>query len=74
MGTLYWVGWLLWGMFLMVPAMRHPKVPIAPELSRRRIALAVIGLAIFLVTFTPTPFHDNSLMHFFHIDPFRSAP
>jgi len=74
MGTLYWVGWLLWGMFLLVPAMRHPKVSIAPELSRRRIALAVIGLAIFLVTFTPTPFHDNSLMHFFHLDPFRSTP
>ena len=74
MGTLYWVGWLLWGVFLMVPAMRHPKVSVAPELSRRRIALAVIGLAIFLVTFTPTPFHDNSLMHFFHIDPFRSTP
>jgi membrane-associated protease RseP (regulator of RpoE activity) len=74
MGTLYWVGWLLWGMFLLVPAMRHPKVPITPELSRRRIALAVLGLAIFLVTFTPTPFHDNSLMHFFHIDPFRSTP
>ena len=74
MGTLYWVGWLLWGVFLMIPAMRHPKVPVAPELSRRRIALAVIGLVLFLVTFTPTPFHDNSLMHFFHIDPFRSTP
>jgi hypothetical protein len=29
-------------------------------------------LAIFLVAFTPTPFHDNSLMHFFQLDPFRS--
>ena len=74
MGTLYWVGWMLWGMFLMIPAMRHPNVPVAPELSRGRIALAWIGLAIFLLTFTPTPFYNNSLMHFFHIDPFRTAP
>jgi hypothetical protein len=72
LGTLYWVGWLLWGIFLLIPAMRHPKVSIAPELSRRRIALAVLGLAIFLVAFTPTPFHDNSLMHFFQLDPFGS--
>jgi Peptidase family M50 len=74
MGTLYWVGWLLWGIFLLIPAMRHPKVTYPQELSRGRFALAIIGLVIFLLTFTPTPFYDNSLMHFFHIDPFRSAP
>jgi membrane-associated protease RseP (regulator of RpoE activity) len=73
MGTLYWVGWLLWGLFLMVPAMRHPKVPVVPDLSRGRFALAIVGLAIFLLTFTPTPFHGSSLMHFIHLDPFRSA-
>lgn len=73
MGTLYWVGWMLWGMFLMIPAMRHPNVPVAPELSRSRLVLGWIGLVIFLLTFTPTPFYNNSLMHFFHIDPFRSA-
>lgn len=74
MGTLYWVGWLLWGLFLMIPAMRHPKVEVVPGLSRSRMVLGVIGLAIFLLTFTPTPFYDSSLMHFFHIDPFRTAP
>ena len=74
MGTLYWVGWLLWGLFLMIPALRHPKVPIAPALSRGRIVLAVIGLSIFLLTFTPTPFYDSSLMHFFHLDRFTTAP
>jgi membrane-associated protease RseP (regulator of RpoE activity) len=74
MGTVYWVGWLLWGVFLLLPAMRHPEVPVEPELSRGRVALAWIGLAIFLLTFTPTPFLDNSLMHFLPMDPFRSAP
>jgi membrane-associated protease RseP (regulator of RpoE activity) len=74
LGTLYWVGWILWGIFLMIPAMRHPKVSVTPALSERRVGLAVVAVIIFLLTFTPTPFHDNSLMHFFHIDPFRSAP
>jgi len=73
MGTVYWVGWLLWGIILMVPAMRHPKVAVEQELSRGRLVLGVIGLAIFLLTFTPTPFYDNSLMHFFQHDPFRTA-
>lgn len=74
MGAVYWVGWILWGLFLMIPAMRHPRVPVAPELSRGRLVLAWVGLAIFLLTFTPTPFQNNSLMHFFHPDPFRTVP
>jgi len=74
MGTLFWMGWLLWGLFLLVPAMRHPRVEVVPGLSRSRLVLGVIGLLLFLLTFTPTPFHDSSLMHFFHIGPFRAAP
>jgi hypothetical protein len=53
----------------MIPAMRHPRVALAPGLSRSRLVLAVIGLAIFLLTFTPTPFYDSSLIHFFHPGP-----
>jgi membrane-associated protease RseP (regulator of RpoE activity) len=64
-GTLYWVGWILWGVFLMIPAMRHPRIPINPSLSQVRLLLGIIGIAIFLLTFTPTPFYDNSLIDFF---------
>lgn len=63
-GVVFWVGWILWGIFLLIPAMRHPRVPAEEKLSRGRIALAVIGLAVFLLTFTPTPFYDSSLLHF----------
>jgi membrane-associated protease RseP (regulator of RpoE activity) len=73
-GAVYWVGWMLWGVFLMVPAMRHPRVPLDAELTRSRVVLGVIGLAIFLLSFTPTPFYDNSLMHFLHMDPFSPTP
>lgn len=63
-GAVYWVGWLLWGIFLLIPAMRHPRVGSEAPLSRGRVVLGVIGLLVFLLTFTPTPFYDNSLMHF----------
>jgi membrane-associated protease RseP (regulator of RpoE activity) len=73
MGVVYWVGWMLWGIFLLIPFMRHPKVSIEPQLNRSRVVLAFIGLAIFLLTFTPTPFYNNSLLHFFNVDLFRAA-
>jgi membrane-associated protease RseP (regulator of RpoE activity) len=62
-GLRYWVGWILWGLLLLLPAMRHPRVPPGSQLSRSRIVLAIAGTLIFLLTFTPTPFHDASLLH-----------
>jgi membrane-associated protease RseP (regulator of RpoE activity) len=73
-GAVYWVGWILWGIFLMIPAMRHPNVPLEPKLNRGRLVLGIVGIAIFLLTFTPTPFYDNSLMHFLNVDPFSTTP
>ena len=72
-GAIFWVGWILWGIFLMIPAMRHPSVSQPTTLSRGRLILGVIGFAIFLLTFTPTPFYDNSLMHFMHMDPYSAS-
>lgn len=62
-GIHYWAGWILWGLFLLLPPMRHPRVLLTNHLSRRRAVLGIIGLAIFVLTFTPTPFHDNSVAH-----------
>jgi len=72
-GALYWVGWLLWGALLLIPAMRHPRVPLDIQLSRSRVALGVIALAILLLTFTLTPFNDSSLLHFLNIASFTST-
>ena len=73
-GAIFWVGWILWGIFLMIPAMRHPKVSAPTDLSRGRVVLGLIGLTIFVLSFTPMPFYDNSLMHFLHADPFSTTP
>ena len=74
MGAVFWVGWILWGIFLIIPAMRHPKIPLDVKLSQGHVVLGIIALAIFALTFTPTPFNDNSLMHFLHPDPFTAIP
>jgi len=73
-GAVYWVGWILWGIFLMIPAMRHPSVPPGTSLSRGRAVLGVIGIVLFLLTFTPTPFYNSSLMHLLNMDPFSATP
>ena len=53
--------------------MRHPIVPHFFALSRGRKALGVIGIAIFLLTITPTPFHDNSMLSLLQIEKLRAA-
>lgn len=62
-GLFFWMGWLLWGGFLLLPAMRHPRVSRDLPLTRDRILLGAIALLVLALTFTPTPFYDNSLLH-----------
>lgn len=61
-GIFYWAGWILWGLILLIPAMRHPRVVLETDLSRSRVILAVAGILIFLLTFTPTPFNNSSVL------------
>ncbi|HUV71333.1 MAG TPA: site-2 protease family protein, partial [Terracidiphilus sp.] len=42
-GVLYWVGWIIWGIFLLIPAMRHPSVPAGTSLTRIRVVMAAVG-------------------------------
>jgi len=61
-GITLWVGWLLWGVILLIPAMRHPYVPSQPELSSTRVSYGWIGLALLALTFLPAPFADAGLL------------
>jgi membrane-associated protease RseP (regulator of RpoE activity) len=72
-GLYYWAGWVLWGLILLFPAMRHPPVVYAKPLSRSRVALGLIGLGILLCTFTPTPFYGDSLLHLLNMGPVSSV-
>jgi membrane-associated protease RseP (regulator of RpoE activity) len=52
----YWRGWLLWCVIVLVIGLRHP--PVYDEslpLDRKRQALAWVALVIFVLSFMPVP-------------------
>lgn len=64
-GVMLWAGWLLWGLILLVPAMRHPYVAALPELRDSRRRFGWIGFVMLVLTFLPAPFADAGLLGFF---------
>lgn len=53
-----WPGWVIWGGLLLLIGMRHPAVlDPGPPLDARRRWVAALGLVVFLLCFTPVPFH-----------------
>ena len=67
MGVTLWTGWVLWGVILLLPAMRHPHVPYFPLMPYKYRWLCLLALAILLLTLLPAPFVGTSV-----IDLFRS--
>jgi membrane-associated protease RseP (regulator of RpoE activity) len=61
LGIYQWTGWLLWAVLLAVSGMRHPMVSQWPGVTGGRRWLAVFGVVMLLLTFTPTPFTHSSL-------------
>jgi hypothetical protein len=64
-GVFFWIGWVLWGLIMLIPAMRHPKVPVDDALGPWRRALAAAALVLFALTFSLQPFMDSSILHYF---------
>jgi Zn-dependent protease len=63
-GFFFWVGWILWGLILLIPAMRHPYVPMDQPLGTKRTLLCGLALAIFALTFSAEPFAGSSLLNY----------
>jgi membrane-associated protease RseP (regulator of RpoE activity) len=62
MAIYFWAGWLLWAALLGVSGMRHPLVPRWPGVDQSRRWLAVFGLLMLVLTFSPAPFLHSSLL------------
>ncbi len=60
--AVFWVGWLVWAAMVLITGMRHPNVPHYPELDPTRRRVALLGLAMLLLTFVPAPFHEAGLI------------
>jgi membrane-associated protease RseP (regulator of RpoE activity) len=53
---LLWVGWLVWAvLILFLGRYRAPLLNELTPLDRRQRALAIVGLVIFVLVFTPAP-------------------
>ncbi|MFN0168291.1 MAG: site-2 protease family protein [Bryobacteraceae bacterium] len=59
-GLFFWRGWLVWA-FLLLFARRHPSVYDSEPLGLERGRLGWASVAMFLLSFTVTPFEDRSL-------------
>jgi membrane-associated protease RseP (regulator of RpoE activity) len=60
LGIFYWQGWLFWSTVLLFIGIRHPMtLDDSVPLKQRHIWLGWIGLAMFVLCFTPIPFSVN---------------
>jgi membrane-associated protease RseP (regulator of RpoE activity) len=57
-----WAGWLFWAVLLALSGLRHPMVPEWPGLPGPRRWVAVFGLVMLVLTFTPAPFAHSSIL------------
>jgi membrane-associated protease RseP (regulator of RpoE activity) len=71
LGIFYWSGWVLWGIILLMPGMRHPVVPDDEPVKKWHWALVPVCLAIFLLAGTYEPFKGYSLYHILQVLPHR---
>jgi membrane-associated protease RseP (regulator of RpoE activity) len=63
-GIFLWIGWILWAAILCIPALRHPRVPAHQPLDGKRVLLSLAALAIFVLSFSASPFAGSSLLHY----------
>jgi membrane-associated protease RseP (regulator of RpoE activity) len=63
-GFFFWVGWIFWGLLLLIPAMRHPRVPIQQPLNRKYLVLSALALVVFALTFSAKPLAGSSVLDY----------
>jgi membrane-associated protease RseP (regulator of RpoE activity) len=63
MGALFWLGWWVWGLLILVLGIKHPSVWDEPSpLGRGRTITAVVLVVIFVLCFIPAPVKGLNLM------------
>jgi membrane-associated protease RseP (regulator of RpoE activity) len=58
LGLMTWPGWLIWAALITIIALRHPPVEDQhTTMDNRRRLTCLFALAVFILTFIPTPFY-----------------
>ena len=60
MAWYFWVGWMFWAILLALSGLQQPSVPRWPEAGRGRRIMALLALAMLLLTFTPAPIANST--------------
>lgn len=55
LGYFYWTGWILWAIFFLLTGLRRPAIVDESPVGAGRLRLALLAVAIFLLSFTPDP-------------------
>jgi len=59
LGKYLWMGWFLWAMMLAMTG-NHPRVPRYPSVAGSRRGVALCGVLMLALSFTPAPFTHSS--------------
>src|SRR5208283_822849 len=59
LGKYLWMGWFLWALMLVVTS-NHPRVPRYPSVAGSWRGIAIFGLLMLGLSFTPAPFTHSS--------------
>lgn len=63
MGVVFWFGWIVWALIILLLGMKHPRVFDEQEpLSAARRTLGVVAAIIFVLSFSPAPIKGYSLL------------
>ncbi|MCX8028283.1 MAG: site-2 protease family protein [Thermodesulfovibrionales bacterium] len=56
-GIIFWEGWIIWGVMMIVLGLNHPPVIFwERRLQKSRVIVGVLSIVIFIITFIPAPF------------------
>jgi hypothetical protein len=67
MAWFFWVGWMIWAILLAVSGLQQPSVPQWPGVGRVRRKMALLALAMLILTFTPAPIMNSTFPQVAHL-------
>jgi hypothetical protein len=67
MAWFFWVGWMIWAILLALSGLQQPSVPRWPGIGQGRRKLAVVAMAMLVLTFTPAPVANSSFPQVAHM-------
>ena len=67
MAWYFWVGWMIWAILLALSGLQQPSVPRWPGVGRGRRKMALLALAMLILTFTPAPVMNSTFPQVAHM-------